>query len=184
MKYCIDHASPEELYHHGVKGMKWGVRKNPEYRADVKRRKNLTNAAELSSRWLRAYNQTEKWDSKRTERRVNRDMTKRGALSEKTKRQVEINKDLKKDRANAELVNKVRINNLQKHVDGMIAKYGSEKVKDVKYKIKDGQKYVNKFISSDNAQYTVELRSTVDAQGNRVKRYVPVRTEYHYYYIP
>ena len=43
-----------ELYHHGVKGMKWGVRRNPEQlgrkASTAKKRKNNTNKVKATSK--------------------------------------------------------------------------------------------------------------------------------------
>ena len=36
-------TNPPELYHYGIKGMKWGIRKTPEQRAQTYRNKKVTN---------------------------------------------------------------------------------------------------------------------------------------------
>lgn len=45
-------ANPPELYHYGVKGMKWGIRKTPEQRAQKYRDKKVAKLKDRQSRDL------------------------------------------------------------------------------------------------------------------------------------
>ena len=45
-------ANPPELYHYGVKGMKWGVRKTPEQRAQKYRDKKVAKLKDRQNRDL------------------------------------------------------------------------------------------------------------------------------------
>ena len=45
-------ANPPELYHYGIKGMKWGIRKTPEQRAQKYRNKKVAKLKDRQSRDL------------------------------------------------------------------------------------------------------------------------------------
>ena len=115
-----------ELYHFGVKGMKWGVRK--EYYADKAKRKRLANEARKSGQWVNLYNKKARKDTLSTVRKVDRDLKKHNEISDKTKLAIERNVALQKDKAKAVKKLNSDIENLQRHVDGMISKYKDVKI--------------------------------------------------------
>jgi len=67
---------PDELYHHGVKGQQWGVRRGPPYPIEDKVMPKGTKLASVSARyynpddyrkngrWMYTYNPDDDWDSK------------------------------------------------------------------------------------------------------------------------
>lgn len=187
----------DELYHYGVKGQKWGVRRyqnkdgtltaegkvridKKTYREDKRRRNNLVNNAKEASRWSNAYRITTKYDDKKLEKRINMDMKKQGYLSEKTKEAQRVNAKLHEDKKIIDKISDRRISDAKSYISDMQNKYGSKKIRDIKTYEKDGREFVKYIIANDNALYTVELRNYIDSNGNRYKEYGRVKTRYYY----
>ena len=173
------------LVHHGVKGMKWGVRKakkdtRKEYKKDVKRLRNLTKDAANSSDWSRAYRSAAKMDDKRLKAKEHSDMKKHGQLSDKTKEAQKINKQLHADKLLMDRITDYKISQAKSFTEQMAKKYGDKKINYIKTHMKDGQEYVKKIIKSDPAAYTVEKRPYIDSNGNKRYSYQRVRTTYYY----
>lgn len=181
MEYRVTRSDAKnELYHYGVKGMKWGVRKSPEYKEYKKRRRKLTTTAGENGRWDMAYNASAKREQKRLDKRIQKEMNKSGKVSDKTKDRINAYSQLKRDAATVRQYKNTSLENLQKYVNESAKKLGKANVKDVKtYTIK-GEKYARTFIF-DNAVYSVERRKTTDQNGNTRSTWVPVKTRYYYY---
>ena len=125
-----------ELYHHGIKGQRWGYRrfqnedgtltaagKNKEYKkslkTDKKIRRNLESKAYDSARFANAYSKKSKSYSKKYEKAVLKDPTKSSSKTqriENTKRLLDSNAKSWND------YNSQNIKILKKQVDSMISK--------------------------------------------------------------
>lgn len=146
-----------------------------------KKRRLLKDEANKSSRWAVAYANAEKTDTKRVTRQISRDLKKHNSISDKTKRKMQTNAILSNDRKHASLYNESKIKALEKHTQEMINKYGDQNVRKTNVRtLKNGEKFVNKLFSSDDAVYSVEKSRRVDLNGNKYEVYVPVRTYYQY----
>lgn len=107
------------LAHHGVKGMKWGVRHDPERRADDKRRYKLGREASISDYSYR------KADRKveRLKKKINRNRGSIRLRSELTRNEwIKRQLENKRDRTSKAL---------NDHVSGMKKKYGDDFVEDI-----------------------------------------------------
>ena len=171
----------DELMHYGVKGMKWGVRKTPEYKTYSKVRKKLTNDAELDGRWDIAYSRKVKQNQKRLDRKIDRDKQNLGYISDKTKKLSDAHERLKRDAAYARQRKNASMSTLQQFVDKSIKEFGKENVKDIKTFTYKGERYVKKFMSSDPAEYSVQRRKTINRDGLEEFYWQPVKTYYYYY---
>lgn len=179
-----------ELRHYGVPGMKWGVRKasstssRQEYRRDKKIRRSLEADAYDAGAFARKYSKKTKQMSKKTSRKVEKDLDKTGEVSKKTQTSINTTKQLQKDRDAFTNANRQSVDRLEKHVNDMVNKYSDRSVKSINYKVKDGEKYLNRYSSlNSNAGYRYDLIKTlsVDNTGNKVYRYKPVKTKTYYY---
>lgn len=168
--------SETELYHYGVPGMKWGVRRaqKKEYR---KGRRLVMDEAYDSGRWQKIYEKKYNRSNKKLNKRIARDEKKRGELSEKTKKQMIENEQLKRDYDAATRKHRANIKKAQKYIDDSAKKYEGVKVKDVKMKTaKNGETYVKSFFTARRVNKTVGKRRLVkrdyvDSNSNVTSRY-------------
>lgn len=172
--------SYDELYHYGVQGMKWGVRRKrtPEakaaYKADKQVRRKLESDAYELGRWDQTYKRTYKRDSKRLDKMMAKDMKKGdGTLSNRTARAVMRNDSLKRDMNSIEKANREAVKRLDDHVDNMVKKYSDRSIKSVSNYERNGERYVNTLLTSmKNGNATYELRNYGDYyQPVKVRHY-------------
>ena len=186
-----------ELYHYGVAGMKWGVRrfqnkegtltdagKNREYKkalkTDKKIRRNLESNAYDSARFANAYSKKSKAYAKKYEKAISKDPTKvnlKAQRIENTKRLLDSNAK------SWNAYNSENVKALKKQVDSMISKYGDTKIKDIDVKTKkNGIEYVKSIRASlENGNASYDLVKIRDKKNN-VDIYSPTKTRL--YYIP
>lgn len=183
-KYYL--TSDGQLYHHGIKGQKWGVRRyqnadgsltaagekryaKQEYKKDKKIRKQLERDATDTAEWLKTmkYN---KWAYDNSKRTYDTDR----------------DKDLQKSFRNLDTyykaLNKQRVEKAIAHVDAMKEKYQDKKIKDVNVKTsKNGEAYIHRALLSDGTSKELKVRNYLDEAGN--KRYYLQPTRVRHVYI-
>ena len=176
------------LAHHGVKGMKWGVRRSPEqlarkthnkqYRNDNNYRRVLAEKATASSDWSIQYGRLYKLKSKQLSKRVAKDKQKTGQLSDRTKKLQNTVDLLKFDKQVMDVQRRSDIAAYKKQTEKMIDKYSDKTIKSIRSKTKNGEEYVSKLFR----EYSYELRPipVIDDAGNRATRYRPTRVTYQY----
>lgn len=160
-----------ELYHYGVKGMKWGViskkvggavKKVKSYTKDERIRKSLKKEAVRNTRWREAYDKEHNVLGNKIAK-----ATKTGdEVSKGTKKKIKQLKALEKhDEETKEGVQK-SISDLKEHVNSMTEKYGKVPIQKCKTQIKNGEEYIKYLFKGDNDDYKFESRSTLDRDGN------------------
>ena len=185
-----------ELYHHGVKGQKWGVRryqnkdgsltpagKKKEYKksleTDKKIRRDLELKAYDSARFTDAYYKKLKSYSKKYEKTIAKDPTKSNPKTQRMENTKNLLDSTAKEWNNQ---NSENIRRLKKQVDSMISKYSDTKIKDINVETtKKGIEYVKSIRSvMANSNVTYDLRKRKYDQYN-VDVYEPVKTRHYYY---
>ena len=182
-----------ELYHHGIKGQRWGVRRyqNPdgtltaagkkkEYKkalkSDKKIRTDLESKIYDSSGIADAYSEKLKSYSKEYEKAIAKDPTKSNPKTQRIENtKVLLESTLKEwDNYNSENIQK-----LKKHVDSMVNKYSDTKIKDVDIKTtKNGFEYAKSIRANSDATYNLHKRKY---DQYNVDVYEPVKTRHYYY---
>lgn len=150
-----------ELFHHGVKGMKWGKRKRG-LRATRER-------AYDSGEWLRVYEHDYNRDTKKLNKRMDKDMRKKGELSDKTKKMVEDNKILKRDLDAQRSTHRRNIEELKQCVEDMKRDFGDKKIKDLSKftRTRNGETYVKTSMRSDTGYRMLTKSFERDSSGNK-----------------
>lgn len=171
----IDDNSEYELYHHGVKGQKWGVRRD-KYLARIAknqgkidkldRKLHTTGAMKRKQRAAKAQAKLDKYERKATKARrrlaagksLNKRQTKAIMKAEKYKAQVAKNSQ-KNDKWESSIVKLERKNaKLQKRVDRLNKKIEKEKMNspETQKKVETGKKAV-----SENAAIKAAMDKTL-----------------------
>ncbi len=178
--------------------MKWGVRRytnydgsltdagkkralKQEYKKDVEIRKNLERAAHETSKWSKVYDYEAKKDTNRLLKKIDAETKKNNGITDKTAARIVTNKRLLSDRSAMHENNAINIKKLELHVNMMIEKYGDRKIKDVKTKTRNGEKYFNKTIRDDGANYTLRKKKYITETGKVVELYTPIKEIFYYY---
>lgn len=152
-----------ELYHFGVKGMKWGVRRDKQYRSDNRTRRKLKRRVAAAANNLKAYGKISNADEReyheaekayrKAQSRVFSFGSKRRAEIEAASRALsEAGDKVMKSRAElnrAERIYDKAADKYTAHVNAMINRHGSDNVKNIKTKdVNIGEMYVKDMIKT------------------------------------
>lgn len=182
---------PNFLEHYGVKGMKWGVIRDPDYRKDKKQLTTLKRHVAASKNYLKTRSDLHKPSEDlytKAEKKLNKELT-RPSLSRKKKNEriKEATDELRtagesRDKTLSELSRAERIYKESaeayiSHITNMINKYSDINIKDVSYQnVKYGKDVVDKVIKTGitvadvpiiGSYYTGKYISTKDSEDRR-----------------
>lgn len=181
------------LSHHGVKGMKWGVRRHrntdgslssdkKEYKKNLKADKEYRRDLELraydSAKFANVYYEQATRYSKKYNRAIAKDPTESKSKTQRIKNTKKLLDANAKDWAH---YNSENIQRVKKQVEHMINKYSDTKIKDVDVRtLKNGMEYVNSVVARiSNANATYGLRKHKDNIHN-VDIYTPLKIRTYY----
>ena len=154
-------------------------KRKADYKRDTQIRENLVDRATITSDKLRAARRTIDRDSKELNKRIEKELKKYGDTTDKTKKDINAMTTLRNAEKIYDESNKRNVQQLENHVNNMIAKYGDKKVKDISNNInvQNGEKYVHlgSKIFQQNYRYSVQKRDAVNSKGERIPQYQMVR---------
>ena len=158
MNYILTTKTESELYHHGVKGMKWGVIRWKKKRLDKRLRKEKERAKLLKEK-ERVKNREEKLNSLKS----SNESRKKNLTKPATKNPNEPERKTVKDLSDTELRN--RVNRMQ--LEAQFAQYS-------KSDMTRGQKIVNEVLNkvvipAVEEQGKIILKDIIDAQYKKRK---------------
>lgn len=194
-----------ELYHYGVKGQKWGVRRfqdksgrlTPAGKKRARAQEELDKAQKKAYRkdakdrmWIEADAQSNATYSnlyskkiKSIDKKIQKQSSKKNVNTDKVERLKFTNEYNKayKDHYSNETAKSIK--ELETHVSKMQKKYGTAKVRDINTRtMKSGETYVKSVVPNLGTLEQKLLPSLeYDSNGNRQTVYVPARVKYYAY---